>query len=366
MVFTEAAVLRLLAGLYSLQETPDGAAEQAMVDALARALDCDLLVHLAIDRPRGRGALHAWPAGSLPPVIDRATIEWHEREHPLVARLSLDRSIRAWRLSDADPHGAFYRTRLYREIHQPLRARYQMVMRLASPDHKLLAIVACRGGNDFDDHEQRLLELSWMHLARHARQVRRSRWTAHGGVSIERPREQHGVVVLDDALAVELCSEQARLWLAEYFPGHRPRYRPTLPSAVLAWARSRVDAEGTGLRNPVTHGEPLVVTAGDRCLVIDLIVDHGKGRHVLTLAQERLFAPAASLEAFGLTPREAEVLAWIAQGKTNREIGMILGASGRTVQKHAEHIFQKLGVESRMAATLCAWQAGRLEALAQR
>ncbi|HEX7466197.1 MAG TPA: helix-turn-helix transcriptional regulator, partial [Usitatibacter sp.] len=72
----------------------------------------------------------------------------------------------------------------------------------------------------------------------------------------------------------------------------------------------------------------------------------------------------ASLEALGITPREAEVLCWVAQGKTNREIGMILGSSARTVQKHLEHVFQKIGVESRTAAILKAWQAGRHEARA--
>ena len=57
--------------------------------------------------------------------------------------------------------------------------------------------------------------------------------------------------------------------------------------------------------------------------------------------------------------REAEVLSWMAQGKTNREIGMILRAGSRTVQKHLEHVFEKLGVENRTSAILRAWQVGR-------
>ena len=58
----------------------------------------------------------------------------------------------------------------------------------------------------------------------------------------------------------------------------------------------------------------------------------------------------AKLEKLSLTPREAEVLAWVAQGKTNNTIGTILGISPRTVQKHLERTFHKLGVESRTAA----------------
>lgn len=51
-----------------------------------------------------------------------------------------------------------------------------------------------------------------------------------------------------------------------------------------------------------------------------------------------------------LTPRETDVLRWVARGKTNAEIGIILDMSPRTVQKHLEHIFEKLGVGTRTAA----------------
>jgi DNA-binding NarL/FixJ family response regulator len=55
-------------------------------------------------------------------------------------------------------------------------------------------------------------------------------------------------------------------------------------------------------------------------------------------------------ERFSLTGREAEVLNWIACGKTNKEIGEILSISPRTVNKHLEQVFQKVGVENRTAA----------------
>lgn len=51
-----------------------------------------------------------------------------------------------------------------------------------------------------------------------------------------------------------------------------------------------------------------------------------------------------------LTPREREVLRWLARGKSNAQIGAILGISGATVSKHLEHIYPKLGVENRTAA----------------
>ncbi len=59
----------------------------------------------------------------------------------------------------------------------------------------------------------------------------------------------------------------------------------------------------------------------------------------------------ALISNFNLTRKEAEVLYWTMQGKTNKDIGDILGSSPRTVNKHLEHVFEKLGVETRTAAS---------------
>jgi DNA-binding NarL/FixJ family response regulator len=57
---------------------------------------------------------------------------------------------------------------------------------------------------------------------------------------------------------------------------------------------------------------------------------------------------------FGLTPREAEVLYWLTLGKTNRDISTILGLSARTVNKHLEQVFQKMGIDNRTSAAVMA------------
>ncbi len=64
------------------------------------------------------------------------------------------------------------------------------------------------------------------------------------------------------------------------------------------------------------------------------------------------FDDAAPLERLGISPREAEVLLWMAQGKCNSDIAIICDISIGTVKKHANHIFEKLGVEGRTSATL--------------
>ena len=63
-------------------------------------------------------------------------------------------------------------------------------------------------------------------------------------------------------------------------------------------------------------------------------------------------SPGPLEEVLGLTPRVAETLLWLAQGKTNGEIAIILGNSESTVKKHVLEIFEKLGVETRTAASL--------------
>jgi DNA-binding NarL/FixJ family response regulator len=57
-------------------------------------------------------------------------------------------------------------------------------------------------------------------------------------------------------------------------------------------------------------------------------------------------------KAFGLTPREAEVLSWVAQGKSNADVAAILEMSEKTAKQHLGICFQKMGVESRNAATV--------------
>jgi DNA-binding NarL/FixJ family response regulator len=64
------------------------------------------------------------------------------------------------------------------------------------------------------------------------------------------------------------------------------------------------------------------------------------------------FSSTEPLVKLGLTPRAAEALLWLAQGKTNSDIATILGITESTVKKHVQEIFEKLGVETRGAATV--------------
>ncbi|RYD91040.1 MAG: response regulator transcription factor [Sphingomonadales bacterium] len=77
--------------------------------------------------------------------------------------------------------------------------------------------------------------------------------------------------------------------------------------------------------------------------------------YLFRLAELREGMEAAALQrALSLTPREGDVLFWIAQGKSNRDASEIMNISARTVNKHLEQIFIKLGVENRAAAAAIA------------
>ncbi len=78
------------------------------------------------------------------------------------------------------------------------------------------------------------------------------------------------------------------------------------------------------------------------------------------MTNENLVVPPPDvLCAIGLMRREAEVLGWVIEGKTNAETAALCQLSSRTVQKHLEHLFQKLGVETRTAAAVRALEIFR-------
>ena len=86
----------------------------------------------------------------------------------------------------------------------------------------------------------------------------------------------------------------------------------------------------------------------------------GPNEFLLRLAKESSGElPKEFSSEFGLTVRESEVLSWLSKGKTNRDIAQILGLSPRTVDKHLEQIYAKLGVENRTAAAAIATNATR-------
>ncbi|MFC5460547.1 response regulator [Massilia niabensis] len=136
----------------------------------------------------------------------------------------------------------------------------------------------------------------------------------------------------------------ARQWMQKYFPLPGTALHAETPAPLEAWL-----AGGA-------VGQLTIARASSR-LVFSLADSGGDGgeQRMVVLREESDGARVQALMAlFRLTQREAEVLHWAMMGKTNRDIGDILGTSPRTVNKHLEHVFSKLGVETRTAAAALA------------
>ena len=93
--------------------------------------------------------------------------------------------------------------------------------------------------------------------------------------------------------------------------------------------------------------------SGSIALALNYVGSLGRNEYLFRLSGEPTETEDMFLrQHFGLTPREAEVLLWVSKGKSNKDIGEILGISARTATKHLEQIFIKLGVENRASAAV--------------
>ena len=139
------------------------------------------------------------------------------------------------------------------------------------------------------------------------------------------------------------CTPKARELLAQLFPGIHDA-GASLPASVLAQLM-QLRSEG-----PKDQARLLVDTNGHK-VEISVMSPIGPDELLFRLTELSTTPDERQLQsALSLTSRESEVLLWISRGKANREIGAILDISPRTVNKHLEQIFVKLGVENRASA----------------
>ncbi|MDZ5649751.1 response regulator transcription factor [Nitrospirillum sp. BR 11828] len=149
------------------------------------------------------------------------------------------------------------------------------------------------------------------------------------------------------------CTPQAQRLLAAFFPddgsgGNVPDRLPPVVAERLAQ-----------LRRDGTPNQSILIDSPDaqdsRRLEVAYLSQTEPDEFLFRISESGAGrAERALQQALGLTAREAEVLVWIAHGKSNRDISDILGISPRTVNKHLEQIFVKLGVENRASAAAVA------------
>jgi DNA-binding CsgD family transcriptional regulator len=310
-----------------------------------------------IDFPRRRCVGVSNPSG-LRTRERTEIVERHIAEHPIAAHYWRTGDGRALKISDFLTMRQLRRLGLYAELYRPLRVTCQIAVGLRADPHLLVGFVASRGQPDFSERDRRILDTLRPHLVAAYRNAE-----AFTNLEREGARARGAVQAVGAELLwlsrggrIREATGRARGWLAAYFGGSPPRAIDHLPDGLDRWLRSETATAGAADRVPPSR-LPLVVEGTGGRLVVRLLPD--RERPALLLEERRTATDAASLESLGLTRREAEVLAWVAQGKTNAEIAAILGTRPRTVHKHLDHILAKLGVENRTAATAraLAWAA---------
>ena len=208
---------------------------------------------------------------------------------------------------------------------------------LTEAEHVVAAFAA--GGNDYVTKPLRTSEVlariaAHMQTARLVDQARSALDAFGNAVIAMTPRD--GKVVWQTPLARTLMQG----YLAD----------ADLQDRLPAWLQATQLAHGQGQSHP-----PLTLARGARRLVFSAAELNENEQWMIVLREESDTAQIDKLMAcFKLTQRESEVLNWVIKGKTNRDIGDILGTSPRTINKHLEHVFVKLGVETRTSAAAVA------------
>jgi DNA-binding CsgD family transcriptional regulator len=311
-------VLRFLAAAGELEG--DQPFTPQILEELGKLVAADGVAYCELDRVRQRGRLLVERPGDFdwcPPVSYWDIAD----EHPICSRHSRG-DFQALKLSDFLSLQQLRRSRIYAVWFRPVGVDRELNVAIPSPPwHEKMFLLDRQQGRDFTERDRLVLDVLQPHFARlwRAAQTRRRLRAAMVALDWEAEHQSRGVIVLAPGGGIELVSAAARRLLHEYFgPSHEPR----LPAALADWLE--------------TGSETMRRQRGDRRLTVDRSGD------ALLLEETR--------DELGLTPRERQILSWVARGKTNTEIAQILWIAPTTVRRHLEHVYAKLGVHTRTAA----------------
>lgn len=240
-------------------------------------------------------------------------------EHPLYRP---NGSAGALRLSHFSTRREFHRLGLHQLVSRPRGGKYTRRVALPTPILHTRGFGFDRFHGDVSARENLVVNLPRPHLARiwRAAALRRLLAAAITGLESADERDTRGVILLCGESHVELVSPPARRLLREFFANETAA---RLPRALAAWLEAGAIGTFLGCR-------------GERRLAVRRAGD------ALLLEEQS--------DALPLTARERDVLALVAQGKTNDQIAQRLWLSPGTVRKHLENTYRKLGVRTRTAA----------------
>jgi DNA-binding CsgD family transcriptional regulator len=207
-------------------------------------------------------------------------------------------------------------------------------------EHSPVNIVVSRSAQSFSGQEYEMLETLRPHL------VQSYKSSNESAFSLEAMGLAHtGFLVADRTGNILYATAEARKLIGKYF---HQKSGLTLPDRVQTWLkdRERLDA--------VPPLQELRIDFGRISLSVRLMPETDVAQYRLLIRETVQTLDAPLLQRLGLTRREAEVLFWASQGKSNGDIAIILASKVRTIAKHLERVFAKLMVENRTAAVCAA------------
>ena len=318
---------------------------RAGVIALSSAIGSDLTTLSVCNLRTGRRRVLSDPPNALSNA-DIAAFNRYFHSHPLVRYHAAHQDGGAHRISDSLPTRAFRRTPLYGEYYQRIGIAHAIAVPLHVDDRTLVSFVLNRTHRDFNDRERADLDIVRTPLALAYRHVT---LLADARRTIARYRqwvetEGWAEVNVRKGFKILAASRRGCALLAAVCPGARPRVGGALPTAIEDWLRCAARGSRAFASSRLPEGAPVVALHAMRGAM---------GKWLLYLREDADACRRETLDnELPLTPREHEILHWVASGKSDAQVASIVGASVRTVQKHLEHVYAKLGVESRTAAAM--------------
>lgn len=327
-----------------------------VVSVLSRIIPSDLTTYNEYDFPRLTNTWVSTPVeGALPNGPgDPGSAEMmarHMSEYPVsdFFQVLRERDGRVAKISDFANQRQWHRAALYNDVYRAEGMNYSMGASVAHTSLAMAVVLVRSGGTDYSERERLMLGALQPHLAQARENAAAMTRVRRRLSSVQRAMEDldRGGISLSPEGRVRWCTERTRGWLSGYCDP--PAATDRLPEDLSRWVEhQRVllsKKDDASLRPP----EPLVLEAAGKTLTVRLVSDDPEDGGPLLALEERDFSPRR-LKSFGLTRRESEVLRLAAQGKTEGEIAAALYISPRTVSKHLEHAYRKLGVESRRGA----------------
>lgn len=211
---------------------------------------------------------------------------------------------------------------------------------LTETEHVVKAFQA--GGSDYITKPIRIQEV----LARIEAHLHTSHMVKQARVALD-AFGQAAIAITPKSGQIVWQTPLARKLMKKYFDQSYLEYSAKAPAQLVAWLDNTQTKLDQQLDEPILP--LLIIKTGGR---LSFSVASVTEEQWMVLLREESDAQQidALMSLFKLTIRESEVLYWVTKGKTSRDIGDILGSSPRTVNKHLEHIYVKLGVETRTAA----------------